>query len=198
MLRPVRFLAERGFRETQRSWESRLDPAAFDPSPYGDAAAKPAAHGIEIRTLRELEADPQLAEKLHELYWVLDQDVPSPDPPTRTTLEQFHKEHFGSPNLLPDGYFIAVDGSEYVGLSALWSSQGNGDLYTGLTGVRREYRRRGIALALKLRGIDYAKRQGAPVIKTWNEINNRAMLSINEALGFVKQPAWIEYVKEGA
>ena len=35
----------------------------------------------------------------------------------------------------------------------------------------------------------------APAIKTWNESNNRAMLSINEALGFVKQPAWVNYHK---
>lgn len=53
-------------------------------------------------------------------------------------------------------------------------------------GSRRSYRRRGIA---------YARAQGCPTIKTWNESNNHAMLAINEALGFVKQPAWIEFGK---
>ena len=62
-------------------------------------------------------------------------------------------------------------------------------------GYAAPYRRRGIALALKLRGIAYAKAQGRPTIKTWNESNNRAMLAINDALGFVKQPAWIDFVK---
>ena len=34
-----------------------------------------------------------------------------------------------------------------------------------------------------------------PVSLGPNESNNRAMLAINEALGFVKQPAWIDVVK---
>jgi mycothiol synthase len=80
-------------------------------------------------------------------------------------------------------------------MSQLWHSQASPDLYNGLTGVLRSHRRRGIALALKLRGIAYAKALGRPTIKTWNESNNRAMLAINEALGFVKQPAWIDFVK---
>jgi GNAT superfamily N-acetyltransferase len=196
MERPVRFLTDRGFREMQRAWESRLDVAAFDPSPYAGVEEKSRSRGIEIRTLRQLESDPARDAKLHELHWVLEQDVPATEAPTRTTLEHFRASHLGNPNLLPDGYFIAVDGDELVGLSALWGSQGSSDVYTGLTGVRREYRRQGIALALKLRAITYARQRGHPVIKTWNEVGNRAMLSINERLGYVKQPAWIEYVNE--
>ena len=95
------------------------------------------------------------------------------------------------------GFFVALDGERYVGMSNLWKSQADpSELYTGLTGVSRSHRRRGIALALKLRAIDYARRNGVRRLKTWNESNNRAMLSINEALGFVKQPAWINYVKQ--
>lgn len=69
-------------------------------------------------------------------------------------------------------------------------------LDTGLTGVRRAWRRKGIALALKLRAIAYARSVGAPVIRTENATTNQAMLAINEALGFAKQPAWITFVKK--
>ncbi len=108
--------------------------------------------------------------------------------------EQWRKR-LENPGLLPDANFIALDGDRYVGFSNLWKSQGDDHLHTGLTGILRAYRRRGIALALKLRAVAYAKARGAPVIRTGNETGNRAMLSINEKLGFARQPAWIDFVK---
>ena len=42
----------------------------------------------------------------------------------------------------------------------------------------------------------YAIDKGVEHIKTWNDVHNRAMLAINEAMGFVKQPAWISYEKD--
>ena len=69
-------------------------------------------------------------------------------------------------------------------------------LYTGFTGVRREYRGRGIAMALKLRAVDYAKSHGYREIRTWNSTLNAPMLGINVRLGFVKQPVWITFGKD--
>ena len=80
-------------------------------------------------------------------------------------------------------------------MSNLWSTPAMNEIYTGFTGVKRSHRRMGIALALKLRGIAYAKAHGHPVIRTNNDSTNKAMLSINERLGFVKQPAWITFIK---
>ncbi|MFN3649894.1 MAG: GNAT family N-acetyltransferase [Armatimonadota bacterium] len=193
--RTVRFLQDRGFVAEQREWESRLFMDRYESRGVEEAAAQVRAHGIEIRSLRELQDDPDHERKLYELDWVLLQDVPHTQPLSRTEFEQWRKRFHGDPGLRPDAYIVAVHGDEYVGLTALWGSQGNADLYTGLTGVRREYRRKGIARAMKLRALDYAKRCGCPVVKTWNEQGNEGMLGINIALGFERQPAWIQFAR---
>ena len=195
--RSVRFLTERGFTEAMRDWESRLDPRTFDPAPFEPAARKVAEQGIVLKSLAALADDPQRDEKLFELDWAVILDMPSTDVLTKPTFEHFRKTVLGNPGLLLEGWFVALDGDRYVGESALWKSEGEpGVLYVGATGVLREYRRRGIATALKLAAVDWAHASGCTCIKTWNAQQNRAMLSINEAMGFVKQPAWISYEKK--
>jgi GNAT superfamily N-acetyltransferase len=193
----LRFAQRYGYTEDMREWESRLDVAGFDPTPYAGHEEQVIASGIELVTLAELmQRDPDHRRKLYEFDLELSRDVPHPEPVTTFSYENFVKHVFEGPSLLPEGYFVALDGERYAGLSALWRSQAEQDcLYTGLTGVRSDYRRRGIALALKLRAIAYARGRGIRTLKTWNESNNRPMLSINEQLGFIKQPAWVNMVK---
>ena len=66
-------------------------------------------------------------------------------------------------------------------------------LHTDDTGVHREYRRRGIATALKRHALAWAKRTGYDEVRTFNESSNRAMLTINESLRFEKFPGWLGY-----
>ncbi|MBC7805214.1 MAG: GNAT family N-acetyltransferase [Akkermansiaceae bacterium] len=190
------FLAKNGYEEVMREWESCLDPAGFDFAPYAGIADHIAAQGVVIQTLRELESDPCRDRKLYDLEAQISLDMPSSEASTVPTFHDWKKNTFENPGLIPDGYFVALDttaDNKYVGISQLWASLADKTLYTGATGVLSEYRRRGIALAMKLRAVRYAKDAGVPVVRTWNAQSNLAMLSINEKLGFVKEPAWIEY-----
>jgi GNAT superfamily N-acetyltransferase len=196
--RSIAFLQKNGFTETMRTWESRLPVATFDLKKFAHYLERFSAYGFTITTLAdELKRDPNCLKKLYELYELIMEDVPHPDQHTPVDFEHFLRYSIEHPDAIAEGYFIAKDGEKYIGLSNLRKSQDEPkDLYQGLTGVRREYRGKGVAMALKLKTIEYAQRHGYAVIKTWNESNNVGMLAINEKLGFVRQPAWVTFAKE--
>jgi GNAT superfamily N-acetyltransferase len=192
----IRFLEKRGFHDAWRRWESRLDVVAFDPTPYVGLEEKLRAEGIEIKSVKELEADPECFHKLHQLDNELMADIPSFGEMVPLTHERFLEIFMNSEQLAHESYFIALHDGEYVGTASLWSSKANSDLHNNLTGVKRPYRHRGIALALKLRCIAFARAHNAQKISTMNDHPNTAMISINQRLGFVREVGWITYAKE--
>jgi mycothiol synthase len=196
----VEFLLARGFVAVMRAPKSALDVAAFDPKPYGQLEPRLAADGIAIITLAEFQQRaPDWQERLYELRWLLIQDVPSVEPPTKPNLAEFEQQVLDDPALDPEAWFLAVDTREagetgpLVGMSNLWINEPSfARLDAGLTGTLRDYRRRGIATALKLRTIQYAQERGAKTIETSNEEGN-PMFQLNLQLGFKPKPAWVSY-----
>ncbi len=196
MARSVRFISDRGYVETKREWPSKLDLTALDPAAYGEAEAKAREAGVELKALPEIEKDDDYVQRLMDTQHVLECDVPGWDEPLVLTPDQF-KGRLYTPALLPEAYVVAVAGDEYVGISSLWQHDPQDPeafLNTKLTGVRREYRRRGIALAMKVHALRWCKDRGYKEVRTDNEVNN-PMFLINERLGFVADPAWVAYVK---
>ena len=181
------FLKEHGFTETLRLLDLRLAVTEADLSALSPAVERVKARGISISTLREeRERDPRYVEKLYELTTEIKRDDPARDfftpPPyhereVRLWLERAY--------VLPEAYFIAKDGDRYVGLTDLNLLEAvPGGVSQGFTGVRSEYRRRGIATALKVCAIEYARRQGFRTIRAFNRPAHSPLLALNEKLGF--------------
>lgn len=190
------WLHKLGYAEKMKYWESRLEVSKFDFSPFAGKIEAVEAAGFELKSLKELESDPEYKQKVYDLWLEIREDVPRPDAISEVSFEEYCKWVFESQYLLSEGFWLAIDSStgQYVAMSTLWKSDGD-YLGTGLTGTRRAYRRKGLALALKLKAVQFAKAYGAKEIRTGNEAGNRAMLSINEAMGFVKQPILADFIK---
>jgi GNAT superfamily N-acetyltransferase len=194
----VAFAQKMGAVELKRDWESRLDLAAFEAARFAGAPARAAVAGVHITTLgEEMRSDPTAMRKAYALHEVTRVDVPNLDAPTPTPYERFEHEVLHGPASAPDAYFIAVRDGRYVGESSLGKEGTDaGVIYQQLTAVRRDERGKGIAIALKLKTIEYARAHGFREVRTWNASTNRPMLAINEALGFARQPAWIVFGKD--
>lgn len=193
----VGFAARHGYAEVMRAWESRLDVARFDRTAFAGAMPRLDGTGVTLTTLAaEREHDPEAVHRAYELKMRLDEDVPTRDPVTRRPFEQFLQSDVTSPAALPDAFLLARAGEAYVGICQLFRSLAEpGVLHQGLTAVRPEWRGRGVALALKVRAVEWAAAHGYRAIRTSNDSQNRPMLRINEAMGFVRGPIWIEVEK---
>lgn len=194
----VAFLEQAGYQKLMRYQQSHIELDTFDASRFDDDVTRVKESGIRIITLAQLreEKPDEWQNILYEMDWELGKDVPNPDERHKKTLEEFVQGRLENPALLPEGWFIAVDGDSYVGMSNLWKDLANPEerLWTGLTGVSRSHRRRGIATALKVHALQFARTQGVKTVQTDNEENN-PMYQLNVQLGFTPLPAWVDFEK---
>lgn len=191
----VRFLQKRGFEQVMRFPRSKLDVQAFQPEKYAKLVEKLRSEGIEFLNLNRLaKRFNDYRHRLHDAENEIEKDIPSPEPFKQEPFEEFEKRIFAHPNLLPEAFFVAVDGDKVVGVSVLWNNAAEGKWSTGLTGVLRSHRRRGVATALKTHALGYAKSQGIVEVDTDNEENN-PMYQINLQLGFKPAPADLDFMK---
>ena len=195
----IRFLEKRGFVNVMRWIVSVLDVTQFDAGQYATLRQKLVDQGVIIRPLPQQKLlDPDWLNNVYELDWELTLDEPQPTPHTKQPLEQYVKTFIEDPNLLPAGWYVAVDdeNGRYLGMTQLYRKADKPTEYgSGFTGVVRSQRRRGLATALKSYAIEYAQQQGIHTIRTGNEEKN-PMYQLNVQLGFKDLTAELAYQKE--
>ena len=133
------FLQERGFYEAFRETPVHLDISTFDPNPFAELEPKLNAEGIVIKTVRELESDPARDQKIYELYWEINEDVPHEgELIEKPAFNEWIEWGLNDPTILYDAYFIAVSEDKYIGLRELGKYPDSDVLLGSLLGVRRE------------------------------------------------------------
>lgn len=181
----IGFLERRGFRKTGRDWNLRLPVSEADLSGVGEALDRVRAHGVTVTTLaEERERNPHCLRDVHALCSVIEAEQVAPAPWTPTPFVPF-TAWLQRQEAMWGACFLAKRDGEYVAISMLTCRQDQPSwLFQNATGTQRDYRRRGIALALKLCGIAYAREHGYRTIHTTNASRHPGILALNHQLGF--------------
>jgi mycothiol synthase len=190
------FLVHHGYAESFRGYQQWLSLHGFDPNRFDPNWQPLLERGIHLRSLAQLRDGWDTAKQFYDLYITLEQDAPRADEYfVAQSFEEFSANQYDSPSSFPDGVTFAVKDNDLIGLNILYRDSHSSVFHNGLTGVRREFRGLGLALALKLEGIRVALAHGSEGITSYNASTNTAILKLNEKLGFQRSPATLEWRK---
>jgi mycothiol synthase len=155
-----------------------LEPPAIEPP-----------EGIEIAALTER---PETETQLFDVAVDAFPDIPDDSEYIFGERDEWLHQHFHLPPARPDATFVALAGEQAIGYAKLQVSPARptGGSH-GMTAVRRAWRGRGIAGALKRAQIGWALANGLERLETTNEVRNEPMQRVNLGLGYRPTPGSI-------
>jgi GNAT superfamily N-acetyltransferase len=178
-----RFAEHRGFSEIERNGRLILDLTDLRPPEIAPPA------GIEIVTWAER---PELARGMYEVACEAYPDIPGQEEDLIESFEDWLEHDMSAPGDRPEATFVALAGGEVVGFAKFSLTTARPTTaYHDITGVKRRWRGRGIAGALKRAQIGWAKEAGYALLQTGNEVRNTPILRLNERLGYKAAPGRI-------
>jgi mycothiol synthase len=166
------FACRHGFEELDRQVEMvlSLDGPSSEPPPFD---------GVEFTAIADR---PELLEQSYGLACEGYADLKLASGSVSVTLEEWLRDEA----TFPGGSFVALADAEIIGYAGLmrWPDD-DARAEHGLTVVRRAWRRRGLATALKTREIAWASRNSVRELVTWTQRGNEALQGVNERLGYI-------------
>jgi GNAT superfamily N-acetyltransferase len=179
----LKWAESRGFREVGRNSMLVLDLARAE---LPEVAAP---QGIEITTWAER---PDLVRGMYAVAREAYPDVPGEDEAEMASFEDWLSADMQGESDRPEATFVALADGEVVGYAKLALSSARPTVVMhDMTGVRRAWRGRGIAGALKRAEIAWAKTNGYTRLETFNEERNEPIRRLNERHGYQPEPGQI-------
>jgi GNAT superfamily N-acetyltransferase len=177
------YAERRGFREIERYPRLILELATID-----EPVVQPPP-GVEILTWAD---HPDLARGMYEVAVEGYADVPGGDTEEMEAFEDWLAHDMQGSGDKPESTFVAVAGGEVVGYAKYFLTEARPTVaFHDMTAVRRSWRGRGVARALKQAQIAWAKRAGYEVAETANEERNEPIRRLNADLGYRLAPGRI-------
>jgi mycothiol synthase len=176
----IAWTQRRGFVEVGRNSRLVLDLTTVE-APDVDPPA-----GIAVTTWAER---PDVIEQVYAVACEAYPDVPGEEDEVLPGFEQWLSMDMQGTGDRPEATFVALAGDEVAGYAKLSLSNARpGVAMHDMTGVRRSWRGRGIAGALKRAEIAWAKRNGFTRLETMNEERNEPIRRLNERHGYAPEP----------
>ena len=170
------FAERRGFVEERRELGvvlhlDEIEPPSIDPP-----------DGVEITTWAER---PELAEGMYEVALEAWPDIPGSEDDVEEPFDDWLAHEMQGSGDRADATFIALADDEVVGYAkfSLTAAQPT-TAHHDLTAVKRAWRGRGIARALKAAQINWAIAKGYTEIHTRNEQRNEPIRRLNASFGY--------------
>lgn len=186
-----RFLRRRGFEPRGIDRVSEVDPRAVDVSRLPELQAALAFEGFRLAALAEVR---ERVDDLFEICRAGEIDMPGEEPETALDLEGWKQDEFEHPNLSQEGSFVALAGERPVSLAFLTVDLERRIAFNQMTATLPDFRRRGLALLVKLAAAGWAAEAGIERLLTENDSENVGMLAINDRLGYrplYEQGSWV-------
>ena len=179
----LRFAERRGFVEVECNSGLVLELQGVDPPPIDPPT------GVEIATWAER---PELAPQLYEVACESFPDVPGDEDRMMESYDDWMRIHMQGSGDRPEATFVALAGDEVIGYAKFSLTAAQPEVaHHDMTGVKRAWRGRGVAGALKRAEIAWAKGEGFTHLRTHNEVRNEPIRRLNERLGYRPEPGRI-------
>jgi GNAT superfamily N-acetyltransferase len=176
----IEFAMKRGFTEVERYGRMVLELDDLDPAPVAPPA------GIEIVTWAER---PELSRGIYEVAVEAYPDMPGNENDEIEPYEDWLVHDMQGSADRPEATFVALAGSEVVGYAKFFLTAARPtEAFHDTTGVKRAWRGKGLAGALKRTQIAWAKQEGFERLVTGNEMRNEPIRRLNANLGYQAAP----------
>jgi GNAT superfamily N-acetyltransferase len=174
------YARRRGFIEVERYPKRVLK--------LGDLVAPTVAppSGVEIVSWADR---PEVARGIYAVAVEVYADVPGGEDEVMEPFEDWLAHDMQGSSDRPDATFVALAGDEVVGYAKFSLTAAQPTVaFHDMTGVKRAWRGRGVAGALKRAQIGWAKANGYERLETGNEVRNEPIRRLNASLGYRESP----------
>ncbi|WP_327000326.1 GNAT family N-acetyltransferase [Dactylosporangium sp. NBC_01737] len=162
-----------------------LDVEGFDDAGFERYLRRAQSSGTRFTTMADLGDAPEHRRVLYELNRTCSADIPDRGP--FYTYDEYAAQRLDVATYNPGGVIIAVQGDEWIGMSATSLHPDRGHAFSDMTGVLAPHRGKGLSLALKLLAIRFVRSSGYRRLVAFHHPQNHAAIAMNRRLGFVDQ-----------